>query len=319
MVIPAYTCDAVVEAVQLAGKEIVYHTTSLIDFNMNSVEDLPLDSDTIVIATHQYGFPCSIEAIVADCKARGAIVIEDCAASLGTECNGRKTGLFGDYAFFSFDASKMLSVPSKGGMIIGKDLEGVKAFIKNDLKLKSSSVKYKLKHIIRGLIYCVLKGKLAYRVFHYLTLQSRGRMQLVHSMSTSITQSDFYTYDFSEWQAAILLCQVKNLDKYIARRKWIYSYYIAHIKNDAVLLAGTSIDAACIRFPVQVKDKQEFYDFCVQRGVDFNFSFSHISSPECFKLEHDISDRILNIPFYYDLSREEIDHVVKTINSYKSS
>ena len=34
----------------------------------------------------------------------GAILIEDCAASLGTHIQGQPAGSFGDYAFFSFDS-----------------------------------------------------------------------------------------------------------------------------------------------------------------------------------------------------------------------
>ena len=55
VVIPAYTCMAVVEAVKLAGKEIVYSETDPETYNSQYLDKI--DADSIVLATHQYGLP----------------------------------------------------------------------------------------------------------------------------------------------------------------------------------------------------------------------------------------------------------------------
>ena len=50
---------------------------------------------------------CLLYTSICDiCRKAGALVIEDCAASLGTVYNGKLTGLFGNYAFFSLDVYK---------------------------------------------------------------------------------------------------------------------------------------------------------------------------------------------------------------------
>ena len=103
------------------GKEIVYSKTDEGSFNSGYLECI--DSDSIVLATHQYGLPCNIEEIAAKCKEVGAVLIEDCATSMGTMVNGKKTGTFGDYAVVSFNASKLMNVPPFGGVLIGKDRE----------------------------------------------------------------------------------------------------------------------------------------------------------------------------------------------------
>ena len=103
VIVPSYTCKAVTEAALMAGKQVVYVEVSLEDFNILPEKLVHLvDDDSIVIATHQYGNPCRIEEICDICRKAGALVIEDCAASLGTVYNGKLTGLFGNYAFFSF-------------------------------------------------------------------------------------------------------------------------------------------------------------------------------------------------------------------------
>lgn len=50
VIVPAYTCEVVIEAIMLAGKELIYAPVSKETMN---ISDYPtIDDDTIVIATH---------------------------------------------------------------------------------------------------------------------------------------------------------------------------------------------------------------------------------------------------------------------------
>ena len=174
VVIPAYTCIAVNEAVLLAGKEIVYSRTDRDTFNSDYLECI--EPDTIVLATHQYGLPCKIEDIAIKCKKMGAILIEDCATSMGTFVNGKKTGTFGDYAVVSFNASKLLNVPPFGGVLIGKNAEMFDR-IEKEVEWLKPSFSFKIKGIIRGTAFALTKNPVIYRIFHYFTIQSKGKIQ----------------------------------------------------------------------------------------------------------------------------------------------
>jgi dTDP-4-amino-4,6-dideoxygalactose transaminase len=112
--------------------------------------DKILDSDTIVIATHQYGNPCAIKEIQSLCARVGAVLIEDCAGSLGTTVDGVLTGLYGDYAFFSFDSTKLLTIPSKGGCILAKNPDTL-GEIEKCQSCIAPPFSHKVKHWSRGL------------------------------------------------------------------------------------------------------------------------------------------------------------------------
>ena len=174
VVIPAYTCIAVNEAVLLAGKEIVYSRTDKKTFNSDYLECI--ESDTIVLATHQYGITCAIKSIASKCKEVGAVLIEDCATSMGTTVDGQKTGTFGDYAVVSFNASKLLNVPPFGGVLISKDRQMIED-IKSGAVWKKPNLKFKIKGLIRGMAFVLTKNAYFYRLFHYLTIQSKGKIQ----------------------------------------------------------------------------------------------------------------------------------------------
>ena len=311
VVVPAYTCAVVVEAIKLAGKEVVYARTSSETFN---ITELPIiDNDTIVLATHQYGLACDIERIVEECHVNGALVIEDCAAALGTRINGKLAGLFGDYGIFSFDSSKMINVPSKGGFIISQnhDLN----IIKEGVSLKPSSLLYKLRHLCRGFVYCLIKPQWVYRLFHMIML---GEKQQLESHDSEVIElGEFYTHGLYEWQAYIANKQMRHLDDIIKKRQYIYSYYDKYINNPIIQKPPFQIGAACIRYAILVNDKDSFYHKSLKEGVDYGFSFNHITTPTSFEEEHSIVERVLNVPFYYDLSKSEMQKVVDVINSVK--
>lgn len=312
VVVPAYTCKVVAEAAMLAGKKIIYAPTSRKTFNVTALPEL--DTDTIVIATHQYGLPCNIEKICEECKKVGAIVIEDCAGALGTKINGKFVGTFGDYGIFSFDSSKMLTMPSKGGFIIAKNCNELKDI---DLKtpMHNCTIAFKMKHLIRGFIYVLLKNPYIYRCFHYITMARKGQMQLNDNVNTDVSLEEFYTHSLYEWQAAVILHQIRQIDDIIEKRKKLYKYYDEHIHNKKIEKPMFCPNAACIRYAVLVKDKKEFYEKCVKLGVDMGFSFNHVACPEECREEQQISNDVLNLPYYYNMSEKEQLYIVNTINS----
>lgn len=314
VVIPAYTCIAVNEAVLLSGKEIVYSKTEEGSFNSSYLEFI--DSDCIVLATHQYGLPCNIEAIVAKCKEVGAVLIEDCATSMGTIVDGEKTGTFGDYAVVSFNASKLLNVPPFGGVLISKDKQMIDD-IKNNADWKKSNLSFKVKGLVRGLAFVMTKNVYFYRLFHYLTIHSKGKIQKTEHEKPSEKKTDLYSYRFSEWQAFILLKQLKRLNQIFEKRKELYQLYNEQIINPLVKKPICNEDAVCCRYAILVEKRNEFYHKCVKKGVDMDFSHCSLGCPESFEEEHKMASQILNIPLNTNLTKKEVKKVIEVVNSIK--
>ena len=316
VVIPAYTCMVVNEAVLLSGKEIVFSKTRKDDFNSSYIECI--DGDSIVLATHQYGLPCDIEKIAAKCKETGAILIEDCATSLGTTVNGKMTGTFGDFAFISLNASKTLTVPPFGGILIGKDNKMLNDIEENS-GWKSQNFIFRLKAFIRALAFVITKNPFLYKMFHWFTIDRKGKLQRTEHEKPAEQITDYYKYRFEEWQASILLKQLKDINKIINKRKFIYAYYDKHINNHLVTKPMCNDNAVCTRYAILVNDRLSFYKQCIAKGIDMDFSHCSIGCPQndLYKEEYDMAKKILNLPFYYELSDKEMKKVVEVINSIR--
>ena len=314
VIVPAYTCIVVVEAVKLANKEIVYSKTDSSTYNSNYLDEIT--SDCIVLATHQYGLPCNIEEITRKCQEVGAVLIEDCATSMGSTVNGKKTGTFGEYAMVSFNASKLLNVPPFGGVLVSKNQQMIDD-IKSSADWRKPDLKFKLKGLIRGFAFVLTKNVYFYNIFHYLTIASKGKLQKTEHEKPSDKKTDLYSYQFSEWQAVILLRQLKKLDKIIAKRKELYDFYDKKIDNPVVKKPILNNDAVCCRYAIQVENRNEFYRECVRQGVDMDFSHCSLGCPKSFVDEHKMASQILNIPFNTNLTKKEVSKVIEVLNSIK--
>lgn len=312
VVIPSYTCMVVNEAIGLSGKQVVYAKSDLDRYNSSYLDFI--DGDCIVLATHQYGIPCNIKTVAEKCKAVGAVLIEDCATSMGTTVNGQMTGTFGDYAVVSLNQSKSLTVPPFGGILIGKNDEMLKE-IEQTADWIDGGIGFKVKGLIKGAAFVLSKNPLFYRLIHWTTIDRKGKLQRTEHEQLATEKTAFYKVRFTEWQASILLRQLKEMEKIFARRKEIYAYYDKHINNPLLIKPAIYNSAVCTRYAVLCDNRKAFYKECLKKGVDMDFSHCRISCPSDYKVEHEMADKILNLPFYYDMTDKEMKKVVDVVNS----
>ena len=320
VVVPAYTCKAVVEAVLLAGKEILYVEVCPKDFNMNLVDlKSVIDSSTVVIATHQFGIPCDIQRICEICSEIGAVVIEDVAAAFGTKVQGRLTGTFSGASFFSFDSTKLINVPLKGGFIATNDsrlFNSLMSVACETLRPMGRRRKYWL--LIQAFSLLIIEKPLMYRFFHKVMFEWRGRFT-ADVPEIKRKMSSFYHDEMTEWQAFFANEQLERLASIIQKRQEIYKRLYEGL-NDCVGIILPPPDSgsewACIRFPIRVKgDKLNFYKKATRKGLDFAFSFTFIAAPECMKESHGIANSILNLPFYHKISDQELSKTIQVIRT----
>ncbi len=115
VIIPSYTCPALLNPIRLLGAIPVLADVEENSFNISyeSITQLVSKRTKAIIVPHTFGFPAKIDKI----KGFGIPVIEDCAQALGGTYKNSKLGTLGDLAVFSFYATKMIA-SGDGGMIV---------------------------------------------------------------------------------------------------------------------------------------------------------------------------------------------------------
>lgn len=118
VVVPTYTCTAVINAVNLIGAKPILCDNDFHGSNpgIGSIKNKITSKTKAVIITHTFGFPVDVDRI----KDLGIPIIEDCCQALGAIYDEMYVGNRGDIAVYSFYASKMIST-GYGGMIITKN------------------------------------------------------------------------------------------------------------------------------------------------------------------------------------------------------
>lgn len=310
VIVPAYTCGVVVEATMLAEKEIKYAHVKPNTLNAD-FSDVDIDSDCIVIATHQYGNPCPIKSIVERCQKVGAIVIEDCAGSLGTKVDGQLTGTFGDYGVFSFSASKTLQSPTKGGFVIAKRESALES-------LKVNSNKYpnrwttKVKTILKGIGFCLNNNTFWCKLISRTRSQSEGGVDYTNDPS--------YHNGFHEWQAYVVSKQFEKIETILNRRRSVSKKYRESIQQEGVKTFDFDENAVLIRFPVLIKDKGIVRKMASEFGIQLGGGYEKVYCPPVseFGTEHVIIREIVYLPFGNQFSEKEQDKVIGFVNGLET-
>jgi perosamine synthetase len=124
VIVPDITWVATANAVLYAGATPVFCDVERETWCMDPeiMRAAITDRTRAAIPVHLYGHPARMHAILPIAEAHGLKVIEDAAPSIGAECEGRRTGTFGDAAAFSFQGAKLL-VTGEGGMFVTDDDE----------------------------------------------------------------------------------------------------------------------------------------------------------------------------------------------------
>lgn len=120
IIVPAHTwCASAISYARYGAKikwaDIDPHTFVA---SLDTIKKQVTKRTKAIIIVHLYGMPVNIREIVSYAKKRKIIVIEDCAQSLGSSINKKKTGSFGDIACFSFHSNKIITTLGEGGMLL---------------------------------------------------------------------------------------------------------------------------------------------------------------------------------------------------------
>jgi dTDP-4-amino-4,6-dideoxygalactose transaminase len=113
-------CGVVAEAVQLAGLGVDTYDLSDTSGRLawDEVAEQFAPSHAALLVSHLFGVPTDFRGIRAIAAARGVLIIEDCAQTVGASIDGHTAGTLGDAAIFSFNYDKPLSLAGGGALLV---------------------------------------------------------------------------------------------------------------------------------------------------------------------------------------------------------
>lgn len=124
VIVPAYTCPTVAQAVMKAGLHVRLCDLSLDTLGLNREELAKLIDNSVlaIVAVHPFGLLEDMTDLIALGQQMGIYIIEDGAQSLGARLDERMVGSWGDVGLFSLGRSKAMTTGGGGIIVTSNDI-----------------------------------------------------------------------------------------------------------------------------------------------------------------------------------------------------
>jgi dTDP-4-amino-4,6-dideoxygalactose transaminase len=302
IIMPSFTFVSTANAFVLRGGIPVFVDIRLDTLNINEslIEEAITPKTRAIVPVHYAGVPCQMDAIMEIAQRKELLVIEDAAQALLSQYQGRYMGSIGQMACLSFHETKNIISGEGGALLI------------NDPSMIERA------EIIRE------KGTNRSQFF-------RGQVDkyIWVDIGSSYLPSDIL--------AAFLYAQMENADQIIAKRNLIYDLYMEGLRPLAekgyLQLPFILNDCHCnghIFYIItgSLKERTDLIKFLKENGILAVFHYVPLhSSPAgqlygraCGPLEVTewVSDCLLRLPLYYEMTPRNVDCVVERIINFYS-
>jgi dTDP-4-amino-4,6-dideoxygalactose transaminase len=286
VIVPANTYIATALAVSYAGARPVLVDASETTYNIDvtKIEAAITERTKAIMPVHLYGQPADMDPICALAQKYHLKVVEDNAQAHGATYKRKRTGSLGNAAGVSFYPSKNLGAFGDGGAILTNDD----------------------------------------------TLAEKVRRIRNYGQRTRYYNDDKgFNSRLDEIQAAILRVKLKYLDRWIERRRRLARKYMELLDGCELVLPQTLPETApvyhlfvirhprrdalqahldqngigtLIHYPVPLYLQEAYADLKIAKGT--------------FPISDKLSEEVLSLPLYPEMSEEMIRHVASSVKSF---
>jgi len=316
--VPLFCCPVVFQAVEQAGFRPRFIDVAPEDFNM-SVADLGRKQASLaaVVVVHMFGQPADLAGISRVCRAP---LIEDCAQSLFSTCDGQPTGKQCPVAFFSFRSGKYLSV-GEASVIVCRDSRLREAIERLVEGFNQTSLPREVLHYLST----YFKSALYHRPWYGAVSYHLGK--LVDKKLDLTAKSGFEAARITRGDLAVLEGKLTGFQDRVDQQRRNALYLLDHLKvRHAVLpTERPGCKSNYYQFALRFRNTQQrnfAASYLHQCGVDAAKYLDEVVSVakesygyagDCPQAEQ-LSKTTLVIPHYYSLSQGCLARVCCAVN-----
>lgn len=300
VIAPSYTFVSTVNAFVLRGAKIVFVDVRPDTMNIDErlIEQVITPKTKVIMPVHYAGVACEMDTIMAIAKKHHLLVVEDAAQGVMSTYKGKPLGAIGDMGCFSFHDTKNYTMGEGGALLINND-----KFVERA-------------EVIRE------KGTNRSKFF-------RGQVDKYTWVDVGSS------YLPSELNAAYLLAQLEEAEEINQNRLHTWNLYYDNLKElkEAEKVELPYIPEDCVHnahmFYIKCKDLTErtaLIQHLKAQNVASVFHYVPLHSSEAglkygeFHGEDRYttveSERLLRLPMYYGLKKEEVLHVCESIQAF---
>ena len=251
---------------------------STLCINIEDLERKISKKTSVIIPVHMGGFPCNLEKIQKLAKDYKIKVVEDAAHACGATYQGKKIGSHSEMVCFSFHPVKNLAMPTGGLIALNSSIRKV--------------------NLLKSNRWCGITNR-------------KGASYDVDSLG--------WNFYMNEISAAIGLVQLKRVEKLNKRRVEIAKKY--HNGLNIEMKIPFSKDCSYHLYWIRVKNRVRFMKKLAENGIETGIHYKPVHMMSYYRdktklpISESIQTEIVSLPIHANLKDEQIERVIKTINS----
>lgn len=299
VIMPSYTFVSTANAFALRGAKILFADSMELNPNIDAekIEALISPKTKVIVVVHYGGVACDMDRIMEIANRYNLIVVEDAAQGLEAAYKGKQLGTIGSFGTFSFHETKNIT-SGEGGMITVNDPS----------KVNQAEIMWE-----KG------TNRAAF---------ARGEVEKYEWVALG---SSFLP---NELTAAFLYAQLEHIDDIQQKRLQIWDSYYTKLMN-----AGLSDHITLPEVPRYAQHNGHLFyitvlsrevrdsllNYLQAKSINAVFHYLSLHNSPYFGSKHDgrhlpnavrYSSTLLRLPFYFSLTEEEIDYIVKNISDF---
>jgi dTDP-4-amino-4,6-dideoxygalactose transaminase len=281
------------------------------------------DRTSCVITTHLYGTPCRVRDIARIAEAHGAVLLEDCAHSLGARVGGKSTGSVGRAGYFSFETSKILNTMG-GGMITTDDRELAERLRKIAATQPPNGFAWLSKRLLKTTFEAVVTHPLGFNLIVYPALRFAlgGRDEFTSGYAPDTLTVSGKLGRYTSYQAEQGLAQLDRLVP-LAERRRSNARRIVDRLGDRVPFQGTDepdVEPNPMLLAARFPNSPEVARALLKRGVDTKRGYMRdcsglLEEPADLPNAARVDREVLHVPHFPDLSDAQVDRVADALEA----
>jgi len=281
----SHTAVATVAAIESVGASavLVDIEPEFYTLNPKQLEMVYTNKTRAVIAVHLYGQSADLDPIKSFCNEHSINLIEDVSQAHGALYKDRRLGSIGDISCFSCYPTKNLGAIGDAGLIVTDDD----------------------------------------------ALAKRVKMLREYGWNNRISEYAGRNSRLDEIQASILRVKLKYLDQDNSRRRTLAEFYYSNLSDLPFILPKIrkNVESVFHLYVVQSENRESLIRSLAREGIQLGVHYplpvhlqpaykDKIKKFENLNVTEKITQKILSLPMYPELSMENANKVVKKLKKY---